>query len=144
MISDDTGSNVMELLMFASSGVSSWALMNLVMSIAGIIFVAIAVIYLLTHKRKEDEKENNRKDSFFEEVFEYPKNDEFSGMFSITWFTVGAVAAFAAVILFILTQDLSANVALADLWTTTHAIILAIVILCCAVVFIGHRTKPRD
>jgi uncharacterized membrane protein len=132
------------MLLFASPGANSWALINLIMSIVGIIFVVIAIIYLLTHKRKEDKKENNRTTGFFDEVFENPKNVEHSGMFTITWFTVGAVAALAAAILFVLTQDITASLALADWWTTTHIFILAIVILCCVVVFISQKGASVD
>jgi NADH:ubiquinone oxidoreductase subunit 6 (subunit J) len=132
------------LLLFAPPGISSWALLNLMMSIAGVILVVITIIRLLTYKRKEDKKVHDRINNSFNEEFENPESNDPSKKFKLTWFTVGAVAALMAVIVFILTQDITATIALADWWTIVHIVVLTVVAASCVIVLRGQKSTKEN
>jgi len=131
------------LLLFALPGINSWALMNLMMSIAGIILVVITITRLLVHKKKDDKKERYKITNSFNEEFENPENNDSSKKFRLIWFAVGSVSALMAVIMFVLTQDMTAIIALADWWTLVHIVILAIVILSCVIVVRGQKNTQN-
>jgi uncharacterized membrane protein len=136
--------NGIPLLLFALPGISSWALLNLVMSIAGIILVVITIMRLLTYKRKEDKKVHDRINSSFNEEFENPESNDSSKKIKLTWFTAGAVAALTAVVVFILTQDITAIIALADWWTIVHIAILTVVVVSCVIVYRGQKSTKEN
>jgi hypothetical protein len=131
------------LLLFAPPGIRSWALLNLIMSIAGILLVVITTLRLLIYKRKEDKRVNDGINNSFNEEFENPESNDPSKKFRLTWFTLGAVAALTAVIVFILTQDITAIIALTDWWTIIHLVLLAVVVVSCAVIFRGQKEKTH-
>jgi len=133
-----------QFLLFALPEVDSWALLNLLMSIAGIILVVITVIRLLAHKIKEDKKVHDRISNSSNEDFENPENNDPSKKFRLTWFAAGAVAALTAVIVFLLTQDITAIIALADWWTIIHIAILTVVAVSYVVVFKGKKSAQDN
>jgi len=114
-----------------------WALLNLIMSIIGIILgIATGLRAMLIHKREQDEAK--RGEMFREE--EDRRRVYYKRRF--IWLIITFVMAVAGIVVFILTEDMRLPMVLVDRWTIVNAIILAVEIV--AVVFCIRRRKDTD
>jgi len=114
-----------------------WALLNLVMSIAGIILGIITGIRaIFLHKREQDEakrgeilkEEEDRRRVYYKRRF--------------IWLIITFVTAVAGIVVFILTQNTFLPVVLVDRWTIVNTVILTMEIV--AVAFCFRRRKDTD
>jgi undecaprenyl pyrophosphate phosphatase UppP len=106
-----------------------WALVNLVLSVVGVILVVLLTVCVLLQKKKKKEKvvqEKIVKGSYVEECTEEQKKR------LTLWLLVSVALGIAGVIVFLLTEDLSRTMALVDRWTIVNAVILAVEIIAIA------------
>ncbi|GHU61741.1 hypothetical protein AGMMS49983_01990 [Clostridia bacterium] len=126
--------------LFGPKGFAVWALLNLILTIIGIVVVACFVIVLYRRKKKydDDDKEEakyqkelaRRYTGSGHEEFE-PENeeDEHRKRTRKGWIVVTIVAAIAGAVLFLFTEDMRLPMVFLDVWTIFNAIILAIEII---------------
>jgi len=93
---------------------STWALWNLILSIASAVLVLIVGARALIGRKKEDEDNKTNADS-----------DERKKRGRLPLIAAIPVLAIVAIIIFILTQDMTARMIMADIWTIAHAVLFA-------------------
>jgi len=107
----------------------TWALWNLILSIAGAILALVMGLRLLTRIREEDEDE------------EY--HDE-RRRIRLPFIIAVPVLAIIAIILFILTQDMRLRMILIDWWTLAHLILFIAGLVCFIFAFRRRRDEDDD
>jgi len=93
-----------------------WALWNLILSIAGFVLAVMMGIRMLLHKRKE------KKDREQAEVY-YENEEKEERRNRLLFILAVPILAIIAIVLFLLTQDMSQLMVMVDLWTITHAVL---------------------
>ena len=119
-----------------------WALVNLILSILGILLALIAAFKLFARKKKSndgDESEAGESEVDDPEDLEETQQGR-KGRFG--WFITLVVLEVAAIVLFILTQDMSNPMILIDFWTLIHLIIAILQVV--ALVLLSRRKKKAD
>ena len=103
---------------------ASWALLNLTLSIAGVALVLMIGARVLVGRRKEDGQDIVNTDSIKRsranaDSGENKKRGRMPLIIAIP------VLAIVAIMIFILTQDMTARMIMADTWTIAHAVLFA-------------------
>ena len=116
---------------------SHWALVNLLLSILGVL---MAVIFLFKVKKKKRDEENEEKVKAASANEEDEEDEEEKPKRLFGYKLLNAVLAVVAVIVFLLTQDITLPMILVDFWTIIHFIIVVLQI----VVMIFGKNKKDD
>lgn len=122
---------------------SAWALLNLILTIAGIVVAIVLIIGIFTRgKRQEedDEYEDSGMHSSYES--EYAEEHNRRGSRGILWRLLATATAIISLVVFLLTENLSLPMVWVDSWTLLMAL-LAIVETIFVIVLIKTR-KPKD
>jgi len=113
---------------------ASWALLNLILTIVtGLITLALFATYFMKRKQEEAEFESKYRPAGgaeFENEREEIKKRLLIRVLSI-------VATVAAIILFVITQDMTLPIAFVDNWTIGHIVIVA------AAIFIAYLSRKK-
>ena len=118
----------------------TWALLNLVMVILGIILgIVTGIRVLLISKQEEEEMRDSgiyESESYSREEYRHESRirEEYAKIRFI-WLSVTLIMAIIGVIVYILTEDMRLPLVLIDRWTLTHAIILTIEIVAVILAF---------
>jgi uncharacterized repeat protein (TIGR02543 family) len=108
----------------ADSSRQVWALVNLVLSIAGVILAIIVILYaLLQRKQKKEQQTDQKKQRQHRRI----------------WLATVIIAGIAGVIVFLLTEDMKLSMTMVDNWTIINAIIFIIEII--AIILTFKRKK---
>jgi uncharacterized repeat protein (TIGR02543 family) len=103
--------------LFGPKGIDTWALLDLMLAIAGVIF-AVFVLMAAKERRKNDKDD----ETYYEETGEYHAEQKNTRKA----FLLGTViASIVGAILFVITQDMRLPMVLVDIWTVVFAVILA-------------------
>jgi len=110
-----------------------WALLNLLLTIAGVILTIVLVVRLLIQNRRDREDEErayarqrNQRYRGENEVYrERPKR-----RFRILPIILVPTLALLAAIIFLITQDMRLRMVLVDWWTIAHVLIFMAALLC--------------
>jgi uncharacterized repeat protein (TIGR02543 family) len=122
--------------------VQMWALVNLVLSIAGLILaIAIGICVLLQHKKKQKKttQPNNN-----ESQPNNKENQKQKSQHRNLWLAVALAMGIAGIIVFLLTEDMSRTMTLVDGWTIVNVIIFAVQIIAIAFVFKHQKNSNAD
>ena len=137
-----------EIPLFAPLGAGAWALFNLILSVIGVVFAALAGVRTYLRKRRlEDDELKYMDDEYIytdderEAHEEALEEEERRRKRRQIWLIVSIVAAVIAVILFIITQDMRMPMVFVDLWTPVHVVLLVIGIIAC---LLAIRRIRRD
>ena len=120
----------------AAPSAGYWALVNLLLALCTVFgMILIAVIRILARKEKEDENDEESKAAASEEEEE----DKYSRIRK--WLVyLSPIPAVAAVIIFLLTEDMTKSMTMVDKWT----ILMAVIFLIELVLLIFSRKKKQD
>jgi len=130
--------------LFAPTGQSAWALLNLVLTVLGIIYIVVTTIRVITQKKRKQEEAQD--EYLFRDVNEeekLPEEDE-EKQHRPGWLAVAIAMAIMAVYIFILTQDMTNPMVLMDKWTTLHALIIAAQFIAVTLVFKRQNRDERE
>jgi hypothetical protein len=125
-----------------------WALVNLVLSIAGLILAIIATSYILLQHYKQKKQPTGQKniknkyvtDQGDDKEAVIQKQKQHRNLWLITTLALGIVG----IIVFLLTEDMSRKMVLVDLWTIVNAIIFIAEIIAIALIFKHKHNKNND
>jgi len=136
--------------------VSAWALVNLILSIIGIISAVIVTIAVLLQRKqkqktlpeqeqKKDSKgqyaaKQNQKDT--KNTNNTEKTEKKQSKHRLFWLLISAILSIAGIIVFILTEDVTLPMVLVDKWTIVNAIILLAELIAIALTF-RHTNKTE-
>jgi uncharacterized Tic20 family protein len=114
---------------------SAWALVNLILTIVGALLAFVVLVAFFIGRKEEKEKEDDARmrDREYTESTRRRKR--------IALRIVSLVAAIAAAILFLLTEDMTQPMQLVDMWTIVHAIIFIVQIV---LTIFATRKKSDD
>jgi len=106
---------------FTSNGhPHTWALVNLILAIAGIILAGVTALRVIAHKRQEREDEETM--AMTEEERQYKKT-------RLGWIITAIAMGAAGIIVFLLTQNMDYLMVLIDHWTIVNAVIFIVEIV---------------
>ena len=115
---------------------ASWALINLMLSIFGVILASyITISTILTERRKKDD-----------EKFAEAKKDEKDNSIKhnrALWLIIPIATAIAAAILFILTQNIRLSMVWLDRWTVVHIILFSVGLIATLLMW-TRKDKEKD
>jgi len=114
--------------------VGAWALMNLILGIAGILLAITMGVRVQIKKRHE--KKDKKHGGTYDGEDEKRKHRRLLLILSVPFLAI------AGIVLFILTQDMRLTMILIDLWSPVHTILFGGEILCC--IYAYKRKKDED
>jgi len=103
-----------------------WALLNLILALIGIISAILLLVTFLTRRSKKEEDNDGKITR---------KNKRF------LWRLINIIAGILAVILFLLTENMTLPMAIVDSWTIYHVIIIVVQV---ALVLLATQRKTKD
>ena len=116
-----------------------WALMNLILSILGVLLALVAAFKFFARKKKSDDGDERDADEQNTDESEENRQGRKGGF---GWFVALVVLEVAAILLFILTQDMSKPMVLVDFWTFVHLIIAILQVV--ALVLLSRTKKNAE
>jgi uncharacterized repeat protein (TIGR02543 family) len=134
-------------------GVSKWAIVNLILSIVGVVLaVLVSIRALLLKKTSEDDKVeqksanskmvSNSMGSSGSQGSNSSGDDEMGVQHRILWLVVGVVLAVVGVVVFLITEDTHLSMGWVDKWTIVNAVILVIELV--AILFVFKHSKVES
>jgi predicted outer membrane repeat protein len=137
-----------------------WALVNLILSVVGVILAIILTLYVLLQRNKKQKNQptpqqtkdtkrlnsanqtqkntNNDNDDDHTEVQRKQKQRR------LFWFLLSVIMGVVGIVVFLLTEDLSRPMALVDEWTIVDVIILAVQIIAMGFTFKHQKNNNAD
>ena len=139
-------SDIPNFFLFAPFGMPTWAIFNLLLTAAGVLFTVITVARTLYQKKSENDEIDEQtkqimiKNSLDSEgLLDIIENDEiYCRRRRLIALTVMYVLSFAAVLLLLLTQNFKGIIAVFDIWSVIHAIMFAFILSSGRLVFKTH------
>ena len=131
-----------------------WALLNLILSIIGVILAIIVTIGIILQRNQEQQQNYEQKkpvkgQSRALKQNLYEKDNKESAVEvkkqkqrRLFWFFLSVILGIAGIIVFILTEDITRKVALVDRWTIVNLIIFVVEIITILLIF--KRKKSKD
>ncbi|MDR0854466.1 MAG: InlB B-repeat-containing protein [Clostridiales Family XIII bacterium] len=116
----------------APNGIASWALLDLLLAIAGVVF---AIFYIIKASRRRKNEESDL-------YYEHDRDDEKS--VKPLWLATSIILAVISVVIFVLTQDMSLPMVLADVWTIVLAFIFAAELIASKLAFPRKDENEKD
>jgi hypothetical protein len=123
----------LEIPLVGGQGFDTWALVNLILTIAGVILL-IAVLILWVRKRRDEAED--REFIYGGSAEDGSEDEKKSGKL---WFIIAAAMSVLAVIFFIITEDMTKTMVLLDKWTIVNAVILA-----AEIIAVNRTLKRKD
>jgi flagellar basal body-associated protein FliL len=107
------------------AGFAAWALLNLILTLIAILTAAALIITYFIRRKEDKEEEEERRAQFAGTDEEYEEEEEKKAKKRLILRLLGVIAAIIAVILFLITQDMTLPLGFIDRWTIWHIIIVA-------------------
>lgn len=125
----------------AEPDLGAWALINLILSILGVI-IAIYVTVRALLKKRRDNREAGEAQSYAQMEEAERENNGKEKRYRIIWLAAVIILSIAAVVLFILTQDIRLPMIYIDWWTLAHIVLFAVELI--GMFFIFKRRKDDE
>jgi uncharacterized repeat protein (TIGR02543 family) len=125
--------------------VQTWALVNLIISIVGVIFAILATIGVLlqrNQKQKQQVQTQNAKGAYGTNTESGAVEVKKAKQRRLFWYLLSVIMGVVGVIVFLLTEDMSRTMALVDWWTIVNAVIFIVEVI--AIVLIFKREKKKQ
>jgi hypothetical protein len=140
------------IFFFAPIGMPSWAILNVLLTIAGFVLSVVTILRAVSQKKTENKNVDNQYsamlrnvDSFNNDTFftllkhkdQYNKRRRLFALVSMYILSIGAL------ILLLIVQNFRGVIALFDWWVIIHAILFIGVIICSKLVFRKDEGSPE-
>jgi heme/copper-type cytochrome/quinol oxidase subunit 2 len=133
-----------------------WALVNLIVSVVGVVLAVVLALYVLLQRNQEQKKQqaqdqikhnqkqtrtnqNQKTTTNSEDHTEEQKKHKQRRLF---WFLLSVILGVEGIVVFLLTEDMSRPMALVDSWTIVNVIIFVVELI--AIVFTFKHKDNRD
>lgn len=117
-----------------------WALVNLILTVVGMIWAAVLFVGIFINKKKTEQTEKydaEQKTQTIEE--EQSKKSK-----SMLWRVLAIITAIVSLIVFIITEDMSLPMVMSDKWTLLMVVLLAFEGLFTAIMYITRNNKKDN
>jgi H+/gluconate symporter-like permease len=127
---------------------SKWAVVNLILSVVGVVLAVVASLCVLMFKKKKDtakiEQKNTNKKTFRSN---YQSHDDEADVKKVVqsrlfWLVTAVVFAVVGIVVFLLTEDTSLSMGWVDKWTIVNAVLL--IVESVAILFVFKQTKVKS
>jgi len=122
--------------LFAPDGTPTWALLNLLLCVSGIIYAAVTTVRAVRQRNRQTNEENEKiireKDSG---KMKNPEDGNDGKKLRLGWFSTAMLMGIVGVVLFLVTQDMRNLMVLVDWWTLAHIVLLAVEVFAVILVF---------
>jgi uncharacterized repeat protein (TIGR02543 family) len=134
--------------------VQTWALVNLVLSVVGIIFVVIVTIGVMLQRSQKQKRQQAQAQST-KGVYGATQNQitgkqgngsedlKKAKQRRLFWLLLSAIIGIVGVVVFVFTENMSHKMALVDWWTIVNAIIFIVEIIAITLIF-KHKNNKDD
>ena len=125
---------ILGVMLFAPYGVEAWSLINLALSVLGLLAAAFTVARAVLQKKKEREKEPDTHTSVLHSVKEVDnkgliegveEKDKYNKRRRLIWLEVAVGLSIVGATMFVAAQNTSTLMVLVDWWTAGHAAVIA-------------------
>jgi len=139
--------------LFPPVGTATWALMNLLLTLGGLVYAIVTVIRALSRKRKNNEElldKINATDggklagSIDDEENSNLEEEMYDTHLRPHWLAAAIAISIAGTLLFMLTQDMKNMMVLVNWWTAIHAGLLICEILAMLFVFKKQHSQHEE
>jgi len=126
-----------------------WALVNLVLSVVGVILAILLAMGVLLQRSqkhtKSQTKQTEAKNAKYADKQDVEEDEvKKQKQRRLLWFTLSVILGITGVVVFLFTEDLSRPIGLVDSWTAVNAIILAVQIIATAFTFKQGTQQEKD
>jgi len=123
-----------EVPLYGLPGLARWALINLILAIGGgVLAVCVTAASFMKRRREEDGPDDESREN--------PEDGQSTIKKRPAWLILTVVMGITGIVVFILTQNITGAMVLADNWTILMLIIMAVEI---ASVVMGNRNRGKD
>ncbi|MCL2806712.1 MAG: hypothetical protein FWD27_00890 [Coriobacteriia bacterium] len=139
--------------LFSSPGVPSWALVNLLLAVIGVLVGAITLIRALRQRRREAEEKEIMETFFMSQNGQVVTSEYEDDLASSerehtrrksAWLAAVCATTIVGVLVFVLTQDMTAPMVLMDWWTFVNAGLLGLELVAMNLVFKKVTEEEED
>jgi preprotein translocase subunit SecG len=121
-----------------------WALVNLILSVVGVILAVLLVVCVLLQKQKKQKQKDDPKKTINGQCVEESVEEQKQKKRLTLWLLAAVAMGIAGIIVFLLTEDMSRKMALVDKWTILNVIIFAIEIIAIALHAKTQKSKNKQ
>jgi len=140
-----------DFFLFAPLGMSAWAILSLLFTLAGVVFSFIIVIRAVRQKEDENKEFEERTAELHSikslenvQLLSALENEEFLQRHRRSRaLVITIILSVTAVLLLVLMQDFTGVIVLFDWWVVAHSIIFAGVLFCGKLAFKRHETQDN-
>ena len=111
-----------------------WALLNLILAIAGVMLLIVSIIRALAKKTQDDEQNDE---------YESDENQEQRKPRPI-WIILSILLGVIGIIVFFITEDMTKMMVLLDRWTVVNAVVLLLEIICFILSYKKKRANNQE
>jgi len=138
---------------FAPVGMPSWAILSVLLTIAGILLSIVTILRAVSQKKTENKNIDNQcsamvrnVEKFNDDIFvdlirhkeRYNKKRRLAAFVSMYILSIGAL------IFLLIVQDFRGVIAIFDFWVIIHAILFIGVVICSMLVFRDSKDFPKN
>ena len=113
--------NQIEVLLHSGYGYPTWALINLILGAAGVVFAVVAAIRAIVLKKQEKDDAGAKRRHGTEKMRKYCRFE---------WFAATLVLGIVGIAMFLLAEDIRGQMVLVDNWTIVNLIIFVVEFAC--------------
>ncbi len=128
--------------LFGAAGTGSWGLFNLICTILAVLLMLVSVLRFTLARRNKDDEGKERVQVRYNESAMRHKYQETVNHRRLPVLIVSGAATLVAVILFILTQDITQPMAIFDWWSLAFMAIAVLTLI--AAVLVVYKKKEKD
>ncbi|MDR0471503.1 MAG: InlB B-repeat-containing protein, partial [Nitrososphaerota archaeon] len=135
-----------------------WALVNLIVSVAGVILAIILALYVLLQRNQKQKKQqaqeqikNNQKQNHTKQnqkttndTDDHTEEQKKKKQRRLFWFLLSVILGIVGIVVFLLTEDMSRPMALVDNWTIVNVIIFVVELIAIVLTFKHKDNKDES
>jgi hypothetical protein len=141
------------IFFFAPVGLPSWAILNVLLTIAGLVLSVVTIFRAVNQKKTENKNVDNQQsamlrnaDSFNNDVFFdlIRQKEQYNKKRRLTAFVSMYILSISALIILLIVQSFRGVIALFDWWIITHTVLFIGVVICSKLVFRKYKKFPKN
>jgi len=128
----------------------AWALVNLILSIVGLVLAILLVVWVLLSRKQKQTKQPQEKqtpanqDKYGANQREAKEEVRKQKRYRTLWFVLGGIMGIGGFIVFLLTEDTSRPMILVDKWTIVNVIMFAVQLIAITFTFKPKNKKNKE
>jgi hypothetical protein len=139
----------LEVFLFAPMGTPAWAIISVLLTLAGVIMTIFTILKAVHRKKDEDNKfveyitylRNTDKPDYIDLIDIIEEKEKYNNKRRLGTLYTMYILSISAVFILLIVQNFKGIIALFDWWSIIHSIIFSAIIICNNLVFRKHEDK---